>query len=723
MNSSTQFDWIPFYESFANCLLKYKDDRGVLISKLIEVYESINIPLPKLDSTPIPEDIDPFTIFGLFNKGITDSNRIKIINELAKTFDSDKRVPKNFDGIPVLNNLNATFYRFINDAERKDSDIDGLWTLFEVALAYADDPGANKSKFVKAFNDVKDLKGNRWKLTMGLYWVRPYSFMNLDSRNRWYIEDRLQLPQSIRNEVVNLGNVLPGGDVYLKICEDFTKAASNNMYGFNSLPQLSYDAWLVSEKVNQENKEAKEQAGSQDSDTILSDTKKRSPRYWLYAPGEKASKWDDFYNAGIMAIGWSDLGDLSAYPSKESMKEAMRRIYDPDKTFKNDGHTTWQFTNEIKPGDIVFAKKGLHSIIGRGIVASEYRYDPDESSDYPNVYDIDWTDRGEWDHPWHQAAMKTLTDITPYTDYVANLNSLFEESESQDEESIIQYDSYTKKDFLDQVFMSESDYDALVALLKDKKNVVLQGAPGVGKTYAAKRLAYAIMGESDSSRVMMIQFHQSYSYEDFIEGYRPNGNSFELKKGSFYEFCKLAEVDSERDYFFIIDEINRGNLSKIFGELFMLIEADKRGTELRLLYSNEKFNIPKNVHIIGTMNTADRSLAMIDYALRRRFAFFDIMPGFTSEGFSSYQKNLSNPKLDKLVAEINSLNKEISEDDSLGEGFMIGHSYLCNLSNKTDDAALDRIVEYEILPLIKEYWYDDPQQVERWSGRLKAAVQ
>lgn len=723
MPETSNFNWIPFYEAFATRLLDFKNNRSELISRIVDAYKSINIPLPKLDSVPIPEDIDPFTIFGLFNKGITDSNRIKIISELAKIFDLDEQVPKDFDGIPVLNNLNATFYRFINDAERKDNDIDGLWFLFEAALAYAKEPDENKPQFVSAFNNVKDLKGNRWKLTMGLYWVRPYSFMNLDSRNRWYIEDRLEVPQSLRDEILNLGNTLPSGDIYLKICEDFTKAASSNEYGFNSLPQLSYDAWIVSEQVNQELKEAKEQVEAQAADAILADTKKNSPRYWLYAPGEKASKWNEFYDAGIMAIGWSDLGDLSGYPSKESMKEAMRRIYDPDKTFMNDGHATWQFANEIKPGDIVFAKKGLHSIIGRGIVASEYRYDPDESSDYPNIYDIDWTDRGEWNHPWHQTAVKTLTDLTPYTDYVSKLNSLFEENESQNDESIIQYDPYTKKDFLDQVFMTENDYDALSALLKVKKNVVLQGAPGVGKTYAAKRLAYSLMGESDSSRVMMIQFHQSYSYEDFLEGYRPKEDGFDLKKGSFYEFCKMAEVDNERDYFFIIDEINRGNLSKIFGELFMLIEADKRGTELRLLYSNEKFNIPKNVHIIGTMNTADRSLAMIDYALRRRFAFFDIKPGFTSDGFSAYQKNLSNPKLDKLVSEIVSLNNEISEDDSLGEGFMIGHSYLCNLSKDANNAALSRIVEYEILPLIKEYWYDDSQQTEKWSGRLKAAVQ
>ncbi len=157
----------------------------------------------------------------------------------------------------------------------------------------------------------------------------------------------------------------------------------------------------------------------------------------------------------------------------------------------------------------------------------------------------------------------------------------------------------------------------------------------MGKTYAAKRLAYSMMGVKDIERVMMVQFHQSYSYEDFIMGFRPSSTGFELRKGVFYNFCKKAEIDSDNEYFFIIDEINRGNLSKIFGELFMLIENDKRGNALQLLYSDEKFAVPKNVYIIGMMNTADRSLAMLDYALRRRFAFFDIKPGFKTPGFQS----------------------------------------------------------------------------------------
>lgn len=203
-----------------------------------------------------------------------------------------------------------------------------------------------------------------------------------------------------------------------------------------------------------------------------------------------------------------------------------------------------------------------------------------------------------------------LADITPYTDLVQELDSLFENIDDEDEKEIV-YPEYTRKDFLKDVYMSEEDYNRLTGVLCNKKNIILQGAPGVGKTYVAKRLAYSIMGVKDVERVKMVQFHQSYSYEDFIMGFRPTLSGFELKKGAFYNFCKKAEIDSDNDYFFIIDEINRGNLSKIFGELFMLIEKDKRGSELQLLYSDEKFAVPKNVYIIGMMNTADRSLAKI----------------------------------------------------------------------------------------------------------------
>ena len=273
--------------------------------------------------------------------------------------------------------------------------------------------------------------------------------------------------------------------------------------------------------------------------------------------------------------------------------------------------------------------------------------------------------------------------------------------------------------------MDSDRYDSISGVLSAKQNVILQGAPGVGKTFAAKRLAYSMMGVKDASRVMLVQFHQSYSYEDFIEGYRPSGEGFELVKGAFYSFCKKAADDQDNDYFFIIDEINRGNLSTIFGEMFMLIESDKRGPEnkLQLLYSRELFCVPANVHIIGMMNTADRSLAMLDYALRRRFAFVELRPAFDSNGFREYCSGLGNPRFEALVREVMALNKEIAEDESLGEGFCIGHSYFCNMeADSCTDAALASIVDYELIPMLKEYWFDEPGKVREWSDRLRRSL-
>lgn len=279
---------------------------------------------------------------------------------------------------------------------------------------------------------------------------------------------------------------------------------------------------------------------------------------------------------------------------------------------------------------------------------------------------------------------------------------------------------YTKEDFLSKVYMTEERYDVLETLLRNKMNVILQGAPGVGKTFTAKKLAYAMMGEADDSRVEMVQFHQNYSYEDFIMGYRPDGAGFKLTDGIFYRFCQTAANHPDKEFFFIIDEINRGNMSKIFGECLMLIEKDYRGTKATLAYSGMPFSVPENLYIIGMMNTADRSLAMIDYALRRRFSFFEMEPGFNSEGFTNYQNAFGNETFNALIEQIKLLNKEITEDKSLGRGFQIGHSYFCGREELgCTDEWMRSVVEFDILPMLSEYWFDEPMKLQRWEKNLR----
>ena len=705
-----RFQWTEFYMELASALLPYKNNRSELIAKLKTIFADAGMNFPfKERGKEVYEDICPFTVFGSFNKGITNANRIALLEQFAKQFSINAAVPTENDGIPVVMNLSAWFFAYKEN--RGEHDIDNLWDLLEKAIAYSDEASTdNKNAFIAAYDTVIKQKMIKWNITMGLYWARPYTFINLDSTNRAFITDVDNMPHYFTTIFSDINKGLPNGRNYLFMCEQAKNALNQKEYEYHSFPELSYYAW----KSNQSGK-------TEETTPTTVDSNIKETNYWIYSPGDNASMWDEFYKSGIMGIGWDDVTDLKGFSSKEEIKEYMKKVYDPSYSYKNNAHCLWQFANEIKVGDVIFVKKGMHKIIGKGIVTSDYIYDTSRST-YKHIRKVDWQNKGEWEHPG-QAVMKTLTNISAYPDYVQKLLALFAEDTSEEvsEQKEIKYPLYSKDDFLNEVYMDEDTYNTLTELLEAKYNVILQGAPGVGKTFAAKRLAYSIMGQKDTSRVAMVQFHQSYSYEDFIQGYRPSKDGFELENGTFYKFCKEAEEDNERPYFFIIDEINRGNLSKILGELMMLIEKDKRGEKIKLLYSNEWFTVPQNVRIIGMMNTADRSLALMDYALRRRFAFFDFAPAFSSEGFKNYLAEKNSPKLEKLIAAVESLNSTISTDESLGDGFRIGHSYFCTDDEVTDE-WLKSVVEYEVIPLIKEYWFDEPTKVRDWSATLRSAI-
>lgn len=816
------FEWVKYYSDFANNLLKYKNNRSELIALLQDSFVQLGMRYPFMDENKSVDDICPFTVMGCFNKGISDQNRIAIMSDLGKRIGVKEAVPASFDGIPVLNNLRAWFFGYKKD--RQDSDIDHLWNLFQAAMQYADNPTEKtRESFVVSYDIVRKQNIIQWNITMGLYWIRANSYINLDAQNRTYL---LTSP-NYKNKIMAISSLkkLPDSSAYLDIIA-FCKTQFEQANAIiTSFPQLSHQAWVDKSSASDDKKSSasflkwftpllsalKELGGSATpeqvrqqiaadlllSDETLNETRGKNGakkfdnevawarnylayegyidksargiwtltyagrdvvmsdelasdifmkwvdilkerrdasaetstirlenevRYWIYAPGDNASEWVEFNKNGIMAIGWDELSDLSDYPSRESIRLKMKEIYGQDNKYTNDSLATWQFANEIKEGDIVYAKKGLQKLLGRGIVRSRYYFD-NNRSDYKSIRKVEWTHNGEWEHPG-QAVMKTLTDITAYTEYVQKLESLFvnEQDTLLIEEKEVTYPSYTTDDFLDEVFIDESKYNKLVNILKTKKNLILQGAPGVGKTFIAKRLAFSIMGIKDTSRVSMVQFHQSYSYEDFVIGFRPTeSGGFKLTPGPFYEFCKKAQDDIEQDYFFIIDEINRGNISKIFGELLMLIETDKRNEKLRLLYSNELFTVPKNVYIIGMMNTADRSLSLIDYALRRRFAFYEIEPAFDSVGFSTYIEECANEKLSRLIEQLKILNEYISEDESLGAGFRLGHSYLYSEAEISVE-WVSSVLEHEILPLLQEYWFDDISKIEMWTKRLRGAI-
>lgn len=287
---------------------------------------------------------------------------------------------------------------------------------------------------------------------------------------------------------------------------------------------------------------------------------------------------------------------------------------------------------------------------------------------------------------------------------------------------------YRIEDALKGLFLERDEFERVLAIWKDKKNLILQGAPGVGKSFIARRLAYALMEQEDPSRVEVVQFHQSYGYEDFVQGYRPTQDGgFELRDGVFHRFCEAARKRPGVPHVFIIDEINRGNLSKIFGELMLLIEHDKRAAKwaARLAYGGpdaEPFHVPENVRILGMMNTADRSLSVVDYALRRRFAFITLKPGFTSPAFGAHlaDAGVAPDLIGAIIQGMQELNVAIGEDRvNLGPGFQIGHSFFTPAAGQTLGRSwFERVVETEIRPLLEEYWFDAPDRADEWRQRL-----
>ncbi len=431
--------------------------------------------------------------------------------------------------------------------------------------------------------------------------------------------------------------------------------------------------------------------------------------HWVIACGINSNQWDNFKNNNLIAIGWDNLGDLSKFKSKQEIFDKLkdeRSEGDPDP--RNDALCCYDFVNSMKVNDLVFVKKGTSKLVAYGKIIGDYKYD-ENLSEYRNIRSVEWINIKE--NEIDPITGKTLTNFNKYPETVEKYLKLMANDNNKD------FELNELKD----TFFSEEFFNNIIDTLKVKKNIILQGPPGTGKTFISKKLAERITGKKEN--IFSIQFHQSYSYEEFVVGYKPNSEgNFALQKGSLIQICEKAKQNENENFVMFIDEINRANISKVFGELLSLIENDKRGPEnaVKILYSENDINfyIPSNLYFICAMNTADRSLKMVDYALRRRFSFFEFKPEFDKPEFKNFlkDKNVNAKTIDRIVNNISKVNQQISDDNfELGDGYCIGHSYFCPKGNSSDsfgDQWYEQIIEYEIKPLINEYYFDKPDQAK-----------
>ncbi len=684
-----KFVWTDFYSEFATSLLKYAPDRTKLIEMIKEIYTNAKMKLPTLERDNNIVDIDPFTIFALFNKGITNENRYAILTQVKDLFKISADVPNDFDGIPVANNMSATFYHFNGD--REENDIENLWNLFRYAIIYADQQ-TNEAEFINAFNKVVSQKGVNWNITMGLYWIRPYTFINLDARNRKLLENN----QSRFKPDIDIMKTLKrmvSAEKYLILM----KKTKEIMSEYNSFPELSFDAW----------KKSTDDHYSFFNNNNKSFNAEISKNTILYGPPGTGKT----YNTVLYAVAIIEIKSL-ADVKNENYSDVLTRY----NTYKADGliefttfHQSYgyeEFIEGIKPvmdntdeapSDIRYSiEDGLFKAFcnkAGSPVIKQQKFDVGLNNE-PKIWKVSL--EGTGNNPTRRECLDNNHIRIGYDHCGEDASQIIDTQE---------YGYSFLNRFMNEMTIGDIVISCYTASTIDAIGVVTGECEWHPEYDSFKRLRTVkwlvkdiredIVRINNGKRLSNPAVHRVNislnDIMDIVKKFAPN----------------TIETERKSNFVFIIDEINRGNISKIFGELITLIEPSKRlgqkeGLKVRLPYSRQLFGVPDNVYIIGTMNTADRSIAAIDTALRRRFSFKEMMPDANVLNGISVQ-GVSIPEM------LTRMNKRISV--LYDREHTIGHAYFISLKDNPTIEQLAEIFENAIVPLLQEYFYEDYEKI------------
>ena len=821
--------WIKFYTEFANALLKYRNNRQELIRIIKKVFESVDMKLPKLEKDNLVIDIDPFTVFALFNKNLTDLNRKKILRGFADIFSIDGYDIESFDGIPILNPLKATFYYFID--ERNDKDIDNLWDLFEMALNFSDDPNQdNKNKFISCYDSVVAQKGVSWNITMGLFWIRPYLFINLDSRNREFICDKKYFPEDFIKSLNGI-KTLPSGKAYLEICESVNSLIKNKLVEFNSFPELSHIAWITTKDgfdvdyyegfwpslqeynpkmtvekwlsalkdptiTNEKNLEMFKmmlELGGESTCANLAETYGNTPAHYNKLGssfGEKVFKkfkcpechdngdvryftipfvGKDVIEKGKERFVWKlrhelkealkkmKMDDIKVTPVVKTEPVTIEKntiLYGPPGTGKTYNTVLYAVAiienttvDELKSEGYDSVKARYDNYKAEGLIEfttfhQSFGYEEFIEGIRPAMEDDEEGSSGDIKYEIADGIFKEFCDRSiaqKHSDIGLNKNPVVWKVSLERT-----YDNPTRTECLDNDHI-RIGYDVYGEYITDNTDFDIDGGKTVLNAFINRMrigdIVFSCYNANEIDAIGIVTGDYKWDTDDkyeqykrirnvkwIVKGIRENivdlNNSKTMTLSSVYRLSvsvedalKLIEkynptfnesVESEKkNKVFIIDEINRGNISKIFGELITLIEPSKRigaAEELRarLPYSKKNFGIPDNVYILGTMNTADRSIAALDTALRRRFSFIEMMPD------TSYLTDvmIGNISVRALLEKLNERIEALYDREHT-----IGHAYFKEVKEDRTIHTLGKVFAKKIIPLLQEYFYEDYEKI------------